>query len=29
MDGELYAESGAITELLIERFAPDNLRPAI
>ena len=29
MDGELYAESGAITELLIERFAPDHLRPAI
>ena len=27
MDGELYAESGAITELLIERFAPDHLRP--
>ena len=28
MDGELYAESGAITELLIERFAADSLRPA-
>lgn len=28
MDGELYAESGAITELLIERFAPEQLRPA-
>ena len=27
MDGQLYAESGAITELLIERFAPDRLRP--
>lgn len=28
MDGQLYAESGAITELLIERFAPERLRPA-
>lgn len=28
MDGQIYAESGAITELLIERFAPDLLRPA-
>lgn len=28
MDGEIYSESGAITELLIERFAPDRLRPA-
>ncbi|ALF60640.1 glutathione S-transferase family protein [Psychrobacter urativorans] len=28
IDGELYSESGAITELLIERFAPDHLRPA-
>lgn len=28
MDGELYAESGAIIELLIERFAPEQLRPA-
>ncbi len=28
MDGELYAESGAITEMLIERFAPERLRPA-
>ncbi len=28
MNGELYSESGAITELLIERFAPDRLRPA-
>jgi len=28
MDGQTYAESGAITELLIERFAPDRLRPA-
>lgn len=28
MDGELYTESGAITELLIERFAPERLRPA-
>ena len=27
IDGELYAESGAITELLIERFAPERLRP--
>ncbi|GAF59065.1 LOW QUALITY PROTEIN: glutathione S-transferase [Psychrobacter sp. JCM 18902] len=27
MDGQLYAESGAITELLIERFAPERLRP--
>lgn len=29
MDGELYSESGAITELLIERFAPDRLRPSL
>ena len=29
IDGEVYAESGAITQLLIERFAPDSLRPAI
>lgn len=29
MDGEVYTESGAIIELLIERFAPDSLRPAI
>ncbi|WP_218689744.1 glutathione S-transferase family protein [Psychrobacter sp. BF1] len=29
MDGELYSESGAITQLLIERFAPERcLRPA-
>ncbi|MFK4000902.1 glutathione S-transferase family protein [Psychrobacter namhaensis] len=28
MDGQLYAESGAITELLIERFASGRLRPA-
>ncbi|MGP5542213.1 glutathione S-transferase family protein [Psychrobacter celer] len=28
MDGQLYAESGAITELLIERFASKRLRPA-
>ena len=28
LDGEVYTESGAITELLIERFAPDTLRPA-
>lgn len=28
MDGQLYSESGAITELLIERFAPERLRPA-
>ncbi len=28
IDGEIYAESGAITELLIERFAPERLRPA-
>ncbi|MGP9688945.1 glutathione S-transferase family protein [Psychrobacter sp. AOP22-C1-C5] len=27
MDGKVYAESGAITELLIERFAPKRLRP--
>lgn len=27
IDGEIYAESGAITELLIERFAPERLRP--
>ncbi len=29
MDGQLYSESGAITQLLIERFAPERLRPAI
>lgn len=29
IDGVMYAESGAITQLLIERFAPDNLRPAV
>lgn len=29
MDGELYSESGAITQLLIERFAPERLRPAL
>lgn len=29
LDGRLIAESGAITELLIERFAPERLRPAI
>ena len=28
-EGELYAESGAITQLLIERFASERLRPAI
>lgn len=28
IDGEVYAESGAITQLLIERFAADRLRPA-
>ena len=28
IDGQIYAESGAITELLIERFAPERLRPA-
>ena len=28
MDGELYAESGAIIEMLIARFAPERLRPA-
>lgn len=28
MDGQIYAESGAITELLIERFAPERLCPA-
>ncbi|WP_201536252.1 glutathione S-transferase family protein [Psychrobacter immobilis] len=27
LDGQVYSESGAITELLIERFAPDRLRP--
>lgn len=27
MDGQIYTESGAITELLIERFAPKRLRP--
>lgn len=29
LDGRLIAESGAITELLIERFAPERLRPAV
>lgn len=28
IDGVMYAESGAITQILIERFAPDSLRPA-
>ena len=28
IDGQVYSESGAITELLIERFAPERLRPA-
>ncbi|WP_201583464.1 glutathione S-transferase family protein [Psychrobacter jeotgali] len=28
MDDEVYTESAAITELLIERFAPARLRPA-
>ncbi len=28
MDGQVYAESGAIIQLLIERFAPTRLRPA-
>ncbi len=28
IDEVMYAESGAITELLIERFAPTSLRPA-
>ncbi|WP_435980468.1 glutathione S-transferase family protein [Psychrobacter sp. DM4] len=28
IDGEIVTESGAITELLIERFAPERLRPA-
>ncbi len=28
MDGLQYTESGAITELLIERYAPERLRPA-
>ncbi|WP_201558681.1 glutathione S-transferase family protein [Psychrobacter sp. 72-O-c] len=28
LDGQIYSESGAITELLIERFASDRLRPA-
>lgn len=28
LDGQVYSESGAITELLIERLAPDRLRPA-
>lgn len=27
MDGQMIAESGAIAELLIERFAPSRLRP--
>ncbi|MGM8884485.1 glutathione S-transferase family protein [Psychrobacter sp. 1U2] len=29
VDGQLFAESGAITELLIERFASERLRPAV
>ncbi len=29
LNGKIIAESGAITELLIEHFAPDRLRPAI
>lgn len=29
IDGNVYAESGAITQILIERFAPDRLRPAV
>ncbi|MEN6670100.1 glutathione S-transferase [Psychrobacter sp. B38] len=29
MDDKVYAESGAITELLIEKFAPKRLRPAV
>jgi glutathione S-transferase len=28
IEGQIMAESGAITELLIERFAPNRLRPA-
>ncbi|MCS4533306.1 glutathione S-transferase family protein [Neisseria montereyensis] len=28
IDGKVFAESEAITQLLIERFAPDRLRPA-
>ena len=28
IDGQIIAESGAITEVLIDRFAPDRLRPA-
>lgn len=28
IDGHVISESGAITELLIERFAPEQLRPA-
>lgn len=28
IDGHMVAESGAITQLLIERFAPQRLRPA-
>lgn len=28
IDGQVIAESGAITEFLIDRFAPDRLRPA-
>lgn len=29
LDGEVYSESGAITELLIERFASKRLRPSV
>lgn len=29
LDGQIIAESGAITQVLIERFAADSLRPAI
>ncbi|PNK59560.1 glutathione S-transferase family protein [Psychrobacter sp. FDAARGOS_221] len=29
LDGQVIAESGAITQVLIERFAADRLRPAI
>ena len=29
LDGQVIAESGAITQVLIERFAADSLRPAV
>ncbi len=29
IDGQMVAESGAITQLLIERFAADTLRPSV